>query len=488
MKKGLGVLLGVCCFLMTQVATAGVEFEEVAVWNVELADGVSASARLLVDEEGAAFLTTSSQSAAYVYRVGPEGALQEISYQYNGETPVEPVSFGFGPDGDLLVRGNAMEVGSEPLGVTARLTREGELVWETPDFDFYEEDDYIGVYQQAVGPVVWSEAAQRLLVFSESSFEIAPVSQGTMIRGIDGLVRDASVTFGDQYIGAELNNALLTPNKRFLIYYFSTNDRGTRFFEYDGASNISFFRPEGGDWTSRVVHSVEYDVNKNLVLLWSDLVDESDAAKSKLTKLDPEGKLLWETDLSGSIPVTVADPETGLAVEVQGDLLRPVFMVVGEREIVLLRQAGQEHFLFDVRSSEDGTPLGFSDFFALTENSVFDLKYLPGTDRNYLVSTANSNNPSVNEVLQIQLKLNDAPVLIGDPDGEPENNGVTDPENNGPLVDPDAEPENPPSIPEVGCGCETPGKRAPVQGPALWLVVLAGLGLAVRNILNKEHT
>jgi hypothetical protein len=449
-------------------AWAGVGFDRVQVTEVSVPSGALPSAALVTDEEGAVFLLSNPPGGA-VFLIPVtlgEGAGEAIKYEY-GEEPVALGSWTFGPEGDFLLRGNTLTPEGEPLGVTARVTRQGEVKWEVPDSNFSGSEEFIGRYVQATGPVVWSPIAQRALVFTEASFDVAPVSQGTMLFEFNGDVRDPSVLFGEEYIGATLNNALRTPQGKFLVYYYSQNDRGTRFYIYDGVSNISLFTPEGGDWGRRVVYQVQYDPSQNLILLWNELDDESNPIASRLTKLDPEGKLLWEVDLSGSIPLEVEDPVTGLPVQMSFDLLRPVFLVAAEGEVVLLRQAG-EGFFFDVRAGDDGSPAGFFDFFALTENQVFDLKFLPGSEGNYLLSTVNPDRDDlVNELLQVKLVYNNSPVVIGENvnnDGGQLNN--LGGENNGPIAE-EPEGEARPKIPEVGCGCAQPGSR--VGGGWRWL-------------------
>ena len=481
-------VVGLWALCQGGAAWAGAGFEVAETTTVQIPEGANPGARFLIDEAGAVFMTTVGAEGTWVLPVTlGEGADGAWSYQHEG-LRVEPVSFAFGPGGDLLLRGNATpETNDPPFGVTARVTRAGEPVWETSDLLFAGDSEFLGTYAEAVGPVVWSPLAQRAMVFSTSSFEVAPVSQASMLFELNGQVRDASVTFGDQYIGATLNNALRTPSGKFLVYYFSQNDRGTRFYLYNGVSTIEAFRPEGGDWTKRAVYFVRYDFAGNLILIWNDLADDADpvlgVTRTKMTKLDPDGKLLWETDLSGSISVDVIDPVLMMPATEQVDLLRPVFVVVGAQEVVLLRQAGQG-FFFDVRSSSDGAPKGFIDFFSLTEDGVYDFAYLNGSQGRYLLSTVNEDDPTVNQVLAVDLVLNDTPVAIGPNvnNGPAPNNSGAANNGGGPLVDPDADPETPdiPTASEAICGCGS--LAAPARGWPWALAGVLGLFLARRGL------
>jgi MYXO-CTERM domain-containing protein len=424
------------------VADAGINFGSAQTTAVVLPEGVSPAALLLVDAEGEVFLQSSSnsQGATFIPVELGQGGGQPLFYTFEGAS-VALTSVIFGPEGDLLLRGNSQPEQGDAVGFTARVARDGQVGWEVSDAAFYDDPEYIGAYVQATGPLVWSPLAQRVMIFTESSFEVAPVSQATMLFEFNGDVRDPSVLFGEEYIGASLNSALTTPDGKYLVYYYSQNDRGTRFFLYNGVSSISYFEPEGGDWMNRVVYQVQYDPSGNLLLLWSELDQEADVTQARLTKLDPEGKLLWEEDF---------------------DMLRPVFMVAAQEEVVLVRQVGNTYF-FDVREGEDGQPVGFYDFFALTENQIYDIKYLPGSDRNYLLSTVNPDDASQTEVLQVELLINDLPVSIG---GNT-NNDVDPGQGDGLPQEPEGDlvPTKPP---EVGCGCSTPA--SPDTGRGLgWL-------------------
>lgn len=469
--------------LAASPALAGVEFETVQITDVEKPEGVSPGGGLVISPEGKVVLLGAGPDGAYMTPLTlGQGSDGDIVYNVE-DVPVAPSSAIFGPGGDLLMRGTVqVEPPGEPVGVTARFSLDGELVWEQLDGAFSDDEDYLGIYVGEAGPIAWSPIAQRVLIFTASSFEVAPVSQGTMLFEFNGDVRVPSVTFGNEFIGATLNNALTTPDGKFLIYYFSQNDRGTRFFIYDGIQTVSIFEPEGGDWASREVFHVEYDPSQNLILHWVDLADSGDNTKARLTKLDPEGKLLWESDLAGSLSIEIADPETEMIETLPFDMLRPVFMVAAAEEVVLLRQVGP-NFFFDVRDGATGEPLGFFDFFALTENAVFDLAFLNGSDREYLLSTAKSGDDGpITQIVQVRLTLNDQPVVIGE---NTDNNGVVDGNNDavgnndgGPLVDPEAEPEDVPDVPD--CGCVTPG-RAPRRAPLLLVVCLGVVVLGLRR-------
>ncbi len=477
---GLAVMIALVCSIAIEMpAEAGVIFDTVRSTSLAIPEGVSAQGRLLIAEDGEVFLLSVSQDFAEVLGVelGSETP-SRYSYAHMG-LPVVPSEASFGPDGDILLRGTTMPNVLDPYGITVRMTREGEVVWEQPDEAFSASEDYLGIYEAAVGPVVWGPFSQRVMVFTRSNFQVAPVSQGSLLFEFNGDVRVPSVTFGSQFIGATLNNALTTPDGKFLVYYFSENDRGTRFFTYDGLGNQEFFEPEGGDWTKREVYSVDYDDNDNLILLWDDLEDSSDRTTAKLTKLDPEGKLLWETDLSGSITLEIADPEAMEIRDEPFDLLTPTFMVVGTEEIVLLRQVG-EGFFFDVRSSEDGEPLGFFDFFALTENTVIDLAFLSGSTRTYLAATVNAEEPGKTSLLEIELDFNATPVVIGGG-----TNNDPGPENPGPGDDPFPVEDMREPVPEVpSCICTQQNTRPGM--PGFFGLLCFGLIVCLRGARRRK--
>lgn len=461
-------LAALSCLLGLGTASAGIGFDTVQNTVVALPQGVSPEGSLLIDEQGQVFFLSASftQGAALIPVELGQGGGEALFFTFEGEA-VELTSALFGPEGDFLLRGNTLPSQGDAVGFTARVDRQGEVNWAVSDAAFSEDPEYVGSYQGAVGPMVWSPLAQRVMIFTQSSFDVAAVSQATMLFEYNGDVRDPSVLFGEEYIGATLNNALATPDGEYLVYYYSQNDKGTRFFLYNGVSRISYFEPEGGDWRERVVYQLQYDPSGNLVLLWNELEDEQDPTKARLTKLDPEGKLLWEQDLSGSLTLEVEEPMTGLTIDQDFDMLRPVFMVAAQDEVVLVRQVGQTYF-FDVREGEGGQPAGFYNFFGLTENLIYDLNYLKGSDRNYLLTTVNPDSSGEIELLQVQLVLNDLPVLIG---GNT-NNDVDPGDNNGLPQEPEGDlvPTKPP---EIGCGCSTPARPASGWG---WLA-LAPLAL-----------
>jgi hypothetical protein len=466
------VLACLAVLTVSSAAQAGVEFVEIQTTTLSIPAGASAKLRLQVSADGDVAALTAGPESTYLITAELGTGSTSTPYLFDGEAVV-PFAATFGPSNDLIFRGVA---GADmPVGVTTRMTLGGELVWEQPDSAFFDDESYLGVYQGPVSPMAWSPTAQRALIFTESSFEVAAVSQGSLLFEFNGDVRVPSITFGTEYIGATLANVMTMPNGKFFIYYFSQNDVGARFFTYDGISSISNWQPEGGDWTQRVVYFVQYDSAGNLVLLWNDLVDAADGAKAHLTKLDPSGRLLWDSDLSGSIEVEVD------GVSERADMARPQFMVTGDDEILLLRAVGQA-FYFDVRSSADGSPLGFYDFTKLTDNDVYDLVFLKQSDRNYLLSTVDPEASAPDtELLQIRLVVNDDPVEVLPPTNNPVapvNNGA----NNGPIEGPPSE-EPEPAIPRpsVGCGCVTP---ASTPAPDFWglFVSALALGLVARRL------
>lgn len=459
-------LVGVLVGLGAGEVQAGIDFIEVQTTLVPLGGaGAAPGASVIVSETGQVVLVTVADDGTHIIPVELGGVATPLVYSYE-DGPVGPVSATFGPNGDVLLRGAAGDPRA-PLGVTARIALDGTVVWETPDTGFSETDAYVGLYEAPVGPIVWSGTRQRVLIFSRSSFQVAPVSQASALFEFDGAVREPSVLFGTEYIGATLGNALRTPQGKFLVYYLSENDVGARFFIYDGIETITAWRPEGGDWTQRIVYLVKYDPDGNLILLWNDVATSDQPGR--LTKLDPDGKLVWEQELGGAIEVI--DPEAGTPIEVT--MGRPVFMVTASSEVVLLRQAGPT-FVFDVRSTEDGSALGFSDFFQLTEHAVYDLAFLEGSEHDYLLSTVDSEDPEHNHLLQVRLTFNDDPVVIHDPDGTVGNNGGIGENNGGPLVDDpnDMDEDDGPPHPRVGCACST-RSGSPVEVVGALLLALA---------------
>lgn len=459
-------------------AHAGIEFVVVQLTPVALSDGTSPAAQILVSNTGDVTLITSGAGGTHILPVTlGQGQDADITYTFN-ELPLAPTSWTLGPEGDLLLRGNVQPTLDTLLGVTARVDLgDGSVVWEQPDEAFSESPDYIGRYNQGTGPIAWSPDAQRVLVFSQSDFDIAPVSQGSMLFEFNGDVRVPSITFGDQYIGAVLARALTTPDGEFLVYYFAQNEVGARFYLYDGRDSVSFWTPEGGDWTQRVVYLIDYAPDGNLFLVWSELGDD---APVRMSKIDPEGKLLFDVDLSGNIPV--ADPQTG--EKIGADLERPQFMVTADEEIVLLRAAGPS-FVFDVRDASNGDPLGFKDFGELTDKPVYDLEYLQQSDRNYLLTTTDPENDNALEILQVQLSFNSDPVVIGGADNNGSgNSGQPGGTNNNDPINPggggDGSGSNDPDV-DTGCGCAVPAAPSPDLPAPLALVALAAVLIVSRR-------
>ncbi|MEO1269328.1 MAG: MYXO-CTERM sorting domain-containing protein [Myxococcota bacterium] len=453
---------------------AGVEFIEIQVTTIPVGEGVNPGARILVSDEGDVVLVTVGMDGARLLPVDLGTGASEIVYAYSGQpdVPFVPVSWTFGPGGDILLRGNSVISDQEELGVTARIELDGTVNWEQPDTAFSASAEYLGLYVNATGPVVWSPLAQRVMVFTTASFEVAPVSQASMLFEFNGDVRIPSVVFGDQFVGATLANALPTPDGQYLVYYFAQNDIGARFFVYDGRETVTNLTPEGGDWTQRIVYLVEYDPQGNLILLWNGLDDSSDPTKARLTKITPDGSLAWEINLAGILPDV-------------GPLERPSFMVSADDEIVLLRRSG-ETFFFDIRDTRDGSPLGFFDFSELTDLAVFDLKFLKTSDRNYLLTTVDVDNPERIELLQVQLTLNDEPVVIEEPqesNGTANNNGTTGlPDSGTGPINADAGTDtggsNTPDV-DAGCGCTSVHTPPSPMYPLGLVLGMIGLGAGV---------
>ena len=484
---------GAVIFLsMASPAWAGIAFETVQTTTIPLTEGVRPDGRILVDAAGETFYISRSEEdagfGAYLYRaqLGGDGHTQ-IVYNYDN-TPTQATSWTFGPGGDLVLRVLVTppdEAMVDPYGATVRMARDGTLGWEIPDANFAMQDEFIGTYVGPAGPVAYSPIAQRMLVFSQASFEISAVSQGSLLFEFNGDVRDPSIVFGEEYIGATLNSALATPDGKFLVFYFSENRRGTRFFVFDGISNVEFFRPEGGDWMQRRVYQLQFDPDGNIIILWSELDEEPDVLKARLTKVAADGTLLWETDLAGSTEITLADAETGEEMTTVEALLRPVFMVSGADEIVLLRQAGPT-FVADARSGADGSALGFQDFFTITDLAITDLVVLNGSESQFLLNTFDPEDPTSVGLLQVKLTRNDDPVVItnngapnnGDNNGV-DNNGSADAGTDGPFGPrPDADSGDP-SQPNVGCDCAVSSSSA--NWPAVLLIGFVMMVVARRR-------
>lgn len=472
-------------------AYAGIEFEEVQTTMIPLSEGVRPDGRILVDAEGDTFYISRSQEdegfGAYLYRADLGGTEHtEIVYNFQ-ETPTQATSWTFGPGGDLCLRvlvTPPQEADIDPFGATVRMTRDGDVNWEVHDEAFGQDEDFIGSYVGPAGPIAYSPVAQRLLVFSEASFEISGVSQGSLLFEFNGEVRDPSIVFGEEYIGSTLGSAVATPDGKFLIFYFSTNQRGTRFFLFNGISDVEFFRPEGGDWMQRRVYQVQVDPDSNYIILWSELDEEQDVSRAQLTKIAPDGTLIWSTDLAGSTEITLQDPMTGEMMTTTEVLERPVFMVSG-KDILLLRRAGPT-FVADARSGEDGSALGFQDFFSITDLAITDLVFLNGSDSDFLLNTFNPEDPTAVGLLQVRLTVNEDPVVITN-NGAPnnganngvDNNGSADAGTDGPFGPrPDADSGDP-SQPDVGCDCAVTSSSA--NWPAVLLIGFVMMFVARRR-------
>ncbi len=443
-------------------ARAGLDLVVVGEVRVSVGEGGSGGARLLVSPEGEVALWTQGSDGAHLVGVSGDVGGAPVVYTFEG-SPVEPLAASWGPGGSVMLRGQVMgPAGVE--GVSAQVGLDGVVAWEQGDRDFAAAEGYVGVYTGPAGPILWSPTRQRVLIFSAASFEVAAVSQGTTRFDFNGELRSPSVLFGTEYVGAALSDALVRPDGRFLVYYLSQNDVGARFFVYDGLETLQTWRLEGGDWTARIVRQVRFDPAGSAYLTWT--TPEDPQGPGRLTKVDVEGRLQWEVDLSGAAPL--ADPESGAVSAVT--LGEPVFMVAAAGEVALLRRAGST-LIFDARSSEDGSPLGFADLFGVTENLIFDLAAQHGAERTYLLSTARVDDPGHTHLLRLEVQLNDDPVVVEEPGLG--NNGA-----------PSMDDEDAAARPEIhGCGCEVGG----ASPGGLLLGLLAALGLVGVGLVREER-
>jgi MYXO-CTERM domain-containing protein len=468
-------------------ALAGIEFSTVQNTTVPLPEGVRPDGKIFVDPEGEVFLITRSDEevgfGTYIYKLelGGENHEQVIHYTH-GDYWTQALSWTFGPEGDIAFRAVSVppqEANLDPYGITIRMTRAGDIVWEVPDDDFAQQEEFIGRYEGPAGPIVYSPIAQRFLVFSAASFDIAPVSQGSLLFEFNGDVRDPSVVFGENYIGAELNNALATPDGKFLVFYFSANTRGTRFYRFDGIANIEYWQPEGGDWMNRRVYQLQFDPDQNVLILWGELDEEMDATKSKMTKLDAEGNFLWETDLAARTEVTLINPDTEEEETFDVALSRSVYTITATDEIVMIRP-GEVAWILDVRSNETGELLGFEQLSNLSDFFITDFAFLNGTESEYLLTTIDGEDPTKSEMLQLKLEVNDDPVVItnnganNSDDAGVGDSGSADVGNNEPDTDSGGSGQT-----DVGCDCSTTAPRG--QWPAAFALFGMLLMLVARR-------
>jgi MYXO-CTERM domain-containing protein len=351
--------------LMTAVtwptlAAADVEIETEAVRDYQLPGDFDISgAQVLLGADGSTLLTNTmgmiADEARCAVVVATDSEARLVEYRYDG-APTQCNGVIAHPDGGFFVRGsNPAAMEGEVSGVTAYIGPDDNEVWAIADQTLVDANpepngtgEFRGAYETPHPAMAYSPELDKLLAFTVGKLTIGSdekfLSQAHVVNVESGTLTKSGQTFGLSGVGLVGGTTVRASDGHFLIYYYSSGDRGAFFYDYNGRQDIEFFKPRGEDWDDRFVSRMVYE-NELLHLLWTPT--GSDDPQTRVTATTDAGAELWSVNF---------EPEYIFAGGKSVDLGRPLSMWVGAENTVILHQGGDQLYLrvLDVNGDSPG--------------------------------------------------------------------------------------------------------------------------------------
>ncbi len=209
------------------------------------------------------------------------------------------------PDGGFFLRGfNADQQEGEVTGFTARIGPDNVEMWKIVDqtlVDALGEPQGTGeFFGEYLGPhplMAYSEQLDKLMAFTIGGLnfgqDVRQVTQAHIIDVDSGQLTVSGQTFGSDSTGSVGGAAVRSSDGNFIVYFFSNGAQGAFFYEYNGRSDINFFKPRGEDWDSRFVQRMIYDRDL-LNLLWTPTNEQSTV--TRITAVTDSGAELYTVE------------------------------------------------------------------------------------------------------------------------------------------------------------------------------------------------
>lgn len=300
-------------------------------------------------------LGTSPEDAACGVVIADDDGARLIEYRYAG-APTQCVGSIPHPSGGFFLRGdNPAAEEDEVTGFTAYIGADDQEAWSVSDEMLVNAaaeptgtGEFQGQYETAHPSMAYSPELDKLLAFTIGKLTIGQdekfLSQAHVINADSGQLRISGQTFGLSGVGNVGGVTTRAGDGNYIIYYFSSGDRGAFFYNYNGRSDIEFFKPRGEDWDDRFVLRMIYE-NDLLHLLWTPT--EGDSPETRITAVTDSGAELWSA---------IFEPEYTFANRVPVNLGPPVTMWVGDEHAAVLHQAEDMSLLLRVVDVNGDSP------------------------------------------------------------------------------------------------------------------------------------
>ena len=201
----------------------------------------------------------SADESACGVVIATDQAARLLEYRFAG-APTRCVGVRPNPGGGVFIRGsNPTAVEGEVTGFTSYVGTDDQDAWSITDQTLVAANpepngtgEFQGEYVGAHPSLAYSPTLDKLLAFTVGKLVIGQdekfISQAHVVNVDSGQMRVSGQTFGLSGVGLVGGTTTRSSDGNFLIYYFSSGDRGAFFYDYDGRTNISFFNPRGEDW------------------------------------------------------------------------------------------------------------------------------------------------------------------------------------------------------------------------------------------------
>lgn len=408
-----------------------------------------------------ATIGTTPEEAACGVVIASDTEARLLEYRFAG-APTQCIGVLPHPAGGVFVRGsNPTAVDGEVTGFTSFVDGADQEAWAVTDETLVAANpeptgtgEFQGTYVTAHGAMAYSPQLDKLLGFTIGKLVIGQdekfLSQAHVVNADSGQLRVSGQTFGLSGVGV-VGGTAVRADGEYLIYYYSSGDRGAFFYTYDGRTNVDFFNPRGEEWDDRFVLRMIY-ANDLLHLLWTP--SDGESVETRVTATTDTGAELW----SATLP-----PEYTFANGEQVVLGMPVTMWVTAEHTAVLHQTVDGQLLLRVLD-RNGESLGVARLAEVGDFPPFAI--VNGPNDGLKLLTYDDANRHVYELGMTFVDVPDFDPDAGIPDGGFGDVGI--PADIG-LQD---------VLEAAGC-CATTGGARDANGA--WLAALAGLLLVRRR-------
>jgi hypothetical protein len=246
------------------------------------------NAQLQVGAAGSTILSSTVADGDDIYCgivIATDDGADLLEYRHQ-ERPTSCAGVTPHPDGGFFLRGaNADAQMTEVTGFTAYIGADRVERWKILDqtlVDALGEPQGTGeFFGEYLGPhplMAYSAQLDKLLAFTVGGLnfgqDVRQVTQAHVIDVDSGQLTVSGQTFGSDSTGSVGGAVTRSSDGNFIIYFFSNGAQGAFFYEYDGRSDINFFKPRGEDWDDRFVQRMIYERDL-LNLLWTPSAERS---------------------------------------------------------------------------------------------------------------------------------------------------------------------------------------------------------------------